>query len=91
MSYLAIIRKTFSCSRWEQIQRPTLSQCAESERLGRTLSPIGMSPSTPLPLQGSGMSVEEEMERCWGNKAQQDRHTYELIGTVAAITGPAWV
>jgi hypothetical protein len=52
----AVISDTSSCSRWEQIQRPTARQHAESERPG-TLSPKRDVPQDP------GNPVEEEAER----------------------------
>lgn len=96
----AIIRTASFCSSWEQIQRPTARNYAESQKALEYSALNGMLPSNPS-HHSSGKLVEEEagrdsieareMEDTKKTRPlnQHDQRSYDPTDTEPACPGPA--
>lgn len=74
VSYSAIIRETYSCSRWEQIQRSTTALCSESERPWNTHSKWIVSVKFfPIVFMELWKSREKDFKSYWGWKTPRRR------------------
>lgn len=84
-----------SFRRWELIQRPTIGQCEESEKLWNSQSyRICLHRTSPLGDQGATWKRRQKDGILQGNhvfQTQQDQCTRELTETAGGCTGVAQV